>query len=249
VVGDEVTAHLRARLAETGADWPLYRRLMAALEAEILSGRLRPGAPLPGERILAEQLALSRVTVRKALDGLVAEGMLRRRHGARTEVNARVEKALSGLTSFSEDMRQRGLSPGFHWLSRELTRPNPTEMMALGVSSAAPVWRLERVRTADGRPLALEVSTVPMTYLDSADAVEASLYEALEARGALPVRALQRLRAARPTPKDRDALGCAEDTPILEIERRCFRADGQVVEYSRTRYRGDVYDFVVELTR
>ncbi len=246
---DELVERLLLRLSETASGVPLYRRLMGVLEAEILAGRLRHGVVLPGERGFAEALGVSRVTLRKALDGLAAEGLLDRRQGAKTAVAARVEKALFGLTSFSEDMRSRGLEPGYHWIDKALLRPSPDEMMALGVSAATLVWRLERVRTADGRPLARELSTVPAAFLETAEAIDGSLYAALAARGAHPVRALQRLRAAAATAADQAALDCPAGTPILAIQRRCFLADGRIVEVSQSRYRGDVYDFVVELTR
>jgi GntR family transcriptional regulator len=246
---DRLIETLQARLNEPMRGWPIYRRLTAIIEAEIRAGRLRRGDPLPGERALAAGLGISRVTVRKALDRLMGDGLLVRRQGARTEVNPRVEKALSGLTSFSEDMRQRGLVPESLWLRRELVRPGPAEMLALCVGAATPVWRLERVRLADGRPLALEVATVPQRFLPSIETVGSSLYAALEAAGAMPVRAVQKMRAAPMTAADRRALRCDEGEPVLEIERRCFLPSGDVVEVSRSRYRGAVYDFVVELTR
>ncbi len=247
-MADEIIDVLRARLDETSAAWPIYRRLTAIIEAEIEAGRLRRGDPLPAERVMAESLGISRVTVRKALDQLRGDGLILRRHGARSEVNPRVEKALSGLSSFSEDMRQRGLEPSSRWLRRRLVRPDPAEMLALGVAAGTPVWRLERVRLADGRPIALEVASVPQRFLPSIDAVGTSLYEALAAQGYQPVRALQRMRAAPVSEADRLLLGCEKGEPALEIERRCFIPSGEVVEVSRSRYRGSVYEFVVELT-
>jgi GntR family transcriptional regulator len=248
-MADGIIDVLRARLGETSTGWPIYRRLTAIIEAEIQAGRLRQGDPLPAERVLADSLGISRVTVRKALDKLRGDGLIVRRHGARSEVNPRVEKALSGLSSFSEDMRQRGLVPGSRWVRRRLVRPDPAEMLALGVAAGTPVWRLERVRLADGRPIALEVATVPQRFLPSIDAVDTSLYEALALEGHQPVRALQRMRAAPVSEADRLLLDCVEGEPVLEIERRCFLGSGEVVEVSRSRYRGAVYDFVVELTR
>lgn len=239
---------IAARLARAEPELPYYRRLMIAIEAAIAGGRLRQGQALPGERGLAQALGLSRVTVRKALDGLAAGGLVTRRHGARTEVT-RVEKKLSSLTSFSEDMIARGLAPGCRWISRSLARPTPAEAVALGLAEGAQVWRLARVRTGDGLPIAREVSTVPAALLASADLIDGSLYRSLAARDTAPVRAVQRLRAALPDASDRRDLGCAPDTPILEIERRCFAASGAIVEFCRSRYRADVYDFTVELVR
>lgn len=240
---------IAARLADAEPDMPYYRRLMLAIEAEILVGRLRQGQPLPGERRLALALGLSRVTVRRALAGLVESGLVTRRQGARTEVNTRVEKALSTLTSFSEDMLARGLRPGSRWISREFSRPSAVEAAALGLSLGAHVWRFARVRTGDGRPIAREIATIPARYLASAELVDGSLYRSLAARGASPVRAVQRLRASLPRAGDRRDLDCGSDTPILDIERRCYLASGAIVEFSCSRYRADAYDFIVELSR
>jgi len=105
---EELVGRVQRRLSETVSSAPLYRRLMAILAEEVLAGRLRQGVVLPGERTFAEALSVSRVTLRKALEGLVADGLLDRRQGAKTAVAARVEKALSGLT------RRRSLgSPAF----------------------------------------------------------------------------------------------------------------------------------------
>jgi len=228
---------------------PLYKRLKSALEAAILSNALKSGAVLPGERVLAETLALSRVTVRKALALLEEEGLLNRRHGFKTEVGSRVEKSLSTLTSFSEDIRARGLVPGCVWLSKQISRPSPTEMMALGIAGNANVVRMKRVRTADGAPIAVETSAVPIRFLPSTEMVKDSLYEALEARGFLPQRAIQRMRSRAATPEDAQHLHCDAGAPLLMTERRCFLGDGQIVEFCESRYKGDVYDFVFELQR
>ncbi len=240
---------LRRRIDERPVTEPLYQRVRAGLEAEIAAGGFRPGDHLPSERDLAEALAVSRVTVRKAVAGLVAEGMLDRRQGARSAVRARVEKSLSNLTSFSEDIRQRGMIPGCVWLFKRIQRADPAERGALNLASGAAVLRLGRIRTADGAPIAIEVSTVPAAVLARPELVEASLYLALERVGAMPVRAVQRLRAAMVTPLEAEHLQCPANTLLLEAERRCFLSDGQVVEFCRTRYRADVYDFVVELWR
>jgi GntR family transcriptional regulator len=242
-------AKLKARLATQPPDLPLHRRLREALEAAITDNELKRGAMLPGERQLSDALGLSRVTVRRTIAGMVDDGLLRRRHGARTEVVSPVEKSLSNVTSFSEDMAARGLKPGCIWISREIVRPSPMEMMALGLAATAEVVRLTRIRTGDGAPIALETAAIPARFLPSPDLVADSLYEALAQRNALPHRALQRMRARPASEQDAALLQCAVGTPMLVVDRRCFLADGQIVEFTQTRYSGEAYDFVVELTR
>ncbi len=228
---------------------PLYRRLENALKQALASARIKRGAVIPSERVLSETLGLSRVTVRKAIDGLVSDGFLDRRQGAKTVVSSRLEKSLSTMTSFSEDMRSRGLSPGCIWISREISRPSPAEMMALGISGSERVVRLNRLRTADGVPIAIEMATLPARFVPEPQAIGDSLYEYLETTGALPVRALQRMQAKPGNEEERRLLAAPDDASLLIMERRCFLADGQIVEFTQTKYRGDVYDFVIELMR
>lgn len=240
---------LRHEVGGLDTGQPLYRRLRSAIEKLVEGGALKPGDVLPGERVLAEAMALSRVTVRKAIEALVEDGLLRRRHGSKTEIASHVEKSLSTLTSFSEDMESRGLVPGCVWISKEISRPSPTEMMALGIPSGEQVLRFRRIRTADEAPIAIETSTVPTRFLRSPDLVDKSLYQALGAVGAMPQRAIQRMRSRPASVRDAELLRIEAGAPLLIVERRCFLADDQLVELSETRYRGDVYDFVFELRR
>lgn len=249
VNADSFLAHLRTELERADAGGPLYKRLKSAIAAAILSNALKPGMTLPGERALAETLAISRVTVRTAIGALVEEGLVNRRHGSKTEVRSHVEKSLSTLTSFSDDMAARGLVPGCIWISKTINHPSPAEMMALGLAPKAKVLRLERIRTGDGMPIAVETAAVPAHFLPSPDLVGESLYAALEKHNALPQRAVQRMRARPATRSDAGLLHCDIGAPLLVADRRCFLADGQIVEFTETRYRGDVYDFVTELSR
>src|SRR4051812_11365261 len=226
---------------------PLYRQLQRVLREAIHGQVLGPDDALPAERELAEELGVSRITVRKALDGLVAEGLLTRRQGAGTFVAARVEKSFSKLSSFTEDMISRGRTPHSTWLSRAAGQVTPEESLTLSLSPGAAVYRFNRIRYADGAPMALEYSTVPAFALPSAEAVETSLYEALEKTNHRPARALQRLRAVLFTPEQAELLSVAPRDPGLLIERRGFLPDGRIVEVTRSYYRGDAYDFVAEL--
>ena len=226
---------------------PLYQQLQQAVREAIERRALKADEALPAERDLAGSLSVSRITVRKAFDGLVAEGLLSRRQGAGTFVAARVEKSFSKLTSFSEDMAARGRKPTSSWISRSEGAVNPEESLTLGLSPGTPVYRFHRIRYADGSPMALEYSTVPASCLPSLDAVELSLYKALDANGQRPTRALQRLRAVLFTPEQAQLLGVAPGAAGLLIERRAFARTGQAVEVTQSFYRGDAYDFVAEL--
>lgn len=240
---------LRARLAKPGPTEPLYARLAREIDHEIHLGHLVRGETLPGERVLAENLALSRVTVRKAIDGLVETGRLVRRPSAGTEVAGRVEKSLTRLSGFSEDIAARGLVPGCIWLRKDIAAANGEDARMLDVPVGAPILQLHRIRTASGVPIALEIALVPASVLGDPNAIDQSLYAALEAVHAAPVRAVQRLRASAATKADATHLACEPKAPLLVMERRCFDAHGAVVESTQTRYLGDAYDFVTEISR
>jgi GntR family transcriptional regulator len=230
---------------------PLYQQLQRALRDAIEDNRLAADEALPPERELAEEFGISRITVRKALDALVGEGMLTRRQGAGTFVTARgetrVEKSFSKLSSFSEDMISRGRRPESVWLSRSAGTVTPEEALTLGLSPGSVVYRFNRIRYADGEPMALEYSTVPGFCLASEMSVGESLYEALDQHSARPARALQRLRAILFTGERAKLMGIEDGAPGLLIERRGFLKDGRPVEVTKSYYRGDAYDFVAEL--
>ena len=229
---------------------PLYLQLQRRIAEAIAAGRLAPGDSLPAERDMAAMTGLSRVTVRKGVQALVAQGALVQRHGSGTFVAAKVERleqALSLLTSFTEDMVRRGKSVESVWISRALHSPAPEEVMALGLGAGSSVARLERVRRSDGVPLAIERASLSADLLPDPMAVEASLYALLEARGLRPVRAVQRISAANLGPRDADLLGVAAGVAGLRIERISYLPSGRVVEFTRSLYRGDAYDFAVEL--
>src|ERR1700743_648354 len=204
---------------------------------------LGPDDALPAERDLATEFSVSRITVRKAIDGLVNEGMLVRRQGSGTFVCARVEKNFSKLTSFSEDMRARGRNPRSVWLRRSAGTVTPEESLTLRSSPGTPVYRFHRIRFADDAPMSLEYATVLASSLPSLDAVESSLYEALEKSGNRPVRALQRLRAVLLTGEQAKLLQAKEKDAGLLVERLGFLKGGRAAEFSHSSHRGGIYDF------
>jgi GntR family transcriptional regulator len=234
---------------ETGAG-PLYLQLQRRIAEAIASGRLEPGDSLPAERDMATMTGLSRVTVRKAVQALVGSGQIVQRRGSGTFVAPRVEKleqALSLLTSFTEDMQRRGRTVESVWLARGLHAPAPEEVMALGLGAGDRVARLERVRQSDGVPLAIERAALSAVYLPDPETVESSLYAVLEQRGLRPVRAVQRISASNLGARDADLLGVAPGAAGLRIERLSYLPTGRVIEFTRSLYRGDAYDFAVEL--
>ena len=226
---------------------PLYQQLQRGLRRAIEMKLLAPEDALPPERDLAEEFSVSRITVRKALDGLVSEGLLTRRQGSGTFVASRVEKSFSKLSSFTEDMAARGRTPRSVWLKKSQGTVSPEEAMATGFSPGTPVYRFNRLRYADDTPMSLEYCTLPTFCLPTIEAVQSSLYGALEKAGFRPQRALQRLRAVLLTAQQTELLHGKEGDAGLLVERRGFLGDGRIVEFSQSYYCGDTYDFVAEL--
>ena len=228
---------------------PLYQQLQRALREAIEKGLFGPEDALPSERQLAAELGISRITVRKAIEGLAEDGILERRQGSGNFVGTpmRVDKNFAKLTSFSEDMRARGSTPHSEWLKRAEGTVTPEEAMKLALSPGTLVYRFHRLRFADEAPMSIEYATVVASALPSLDVVKDSLYDALERAGNRPVRALQRLSALLLNEEQARLLDAQERDAGLMVERLGYLRDGRAVELSHSIYRGDTYDFVAEL--
>ena len=227
-----------------------YIQLKRRIEKAIADGELPPGIPLPPEREIAKLTGLSRVTVRKAIAPLVKSGLVEQKHGSGSiiaEPVQRVEQSLSRLTSFTEDMQFRGIKTTSQWLNRAISAPSPEEIMNLAISTSEMVSRIDRLRLANDIPMAIERATLPNSILKDPLSVEISLYETLDKVGKKPVRAIQHLKATNITKEDAILLKCDAGTACLNVTRLSFLRSGEVIEFTKSVYRGDAYDFVAEL--
>ncbi|SPJ24526.1 GntR family transcriptional regulator [Palleronia abyssalis] len=227
---------------------PRYRALANSIARQIEDGALSPGIALPPERALAEQHGVSRVTVRKAMEQLSSRGLIEQRRGAGTFVARRVMQPLSVLTSFSEDVAARGMVAESRLIQSGVGRASPEEVIGLALAPGHPVTRITRLRSADGQPLALEAATVLNEALPDPEQITGSLYAALEARGMRPVRAVQRLTAIAIDAYAANLLDVQAGSPALLITRIGYTAEDRAVEFTRSTFRGDRWDFVTELT-
>ena len=230
---------------------PRYLLLYRYVASAIISGQLQPGHQLPAERRLAEIANVSRVTIRKAIAGLVADGLLEQRRGAGTFVRGfarpKLEQSLSSLISFSENMRMRGWTSSSVVLNRGIYAPNPDESVALGFGANGRVSRIKRLRSADDVPVAIEHSSLPVDILPDPGKVAASLYEVLRAENRAPTRAIQRVAATNLGMQDASHLKMPEGAAVLRIDRIAYLPTGRPIEFTWGLYRSDIYDFVAEL--
>ena len=144
-------------------------------------------------------------------------------------------------------MARRGLATHSVWLERGLFSPSPDETMALGLSINDRVSRLARLRIAAGTPLAIERAAIAAEFLPDPSVVTQSLYEALERLDARPWRATQRISARTVEPEEAELLGIGTGDAVMQIERISYLLGGRALEFTRSVYRGDSYDFVAEM--
>jgi GntR family transcriptional regulator len=228
---------------------PLYLQLARKLAQDVREGRYRAEQALPSERTLSDQLDVSRVTARKAIDQLVDQGLVVRKRGSGNYIAPKIEQPLSNLSSFSEQLQERGFTPSSQWLRREVVTAEADQQLSLALSPNTRVARLERLRLADEVVMAYEVSVIPATVLPRPEGVSKSLYEHLGKTGHMPVRALQHIRAMNAAPALASRLGVPEGQAVLFITRIGYLESGQPVELTHSYCRSDHYDFVAEMRR
>ena len=228
---------------------PLYHQLARQLGDAIQAGAWQGGEALPAERTLAEALEISRITARKALDRLAEQGLIHRTRGSGTFIAPRFNQPLTRLISFTEMLTQRGFTPRSRWLSRRLELPSSEEALRLGLSSHTRVARLKRLRLADDVVMAVEESCLPEAVLNDPEAVEASLYETLEAVGRPVERALQHITAISASAEMARLAEVSQGEALLKVTRLGYLSDGTAAELTVTYCRTDYYDFMVELHR
>jgi GntR family transcriptional regulator len=230
---------------------PKGQALRAILE-ELLTA-LPPGAALPSERELAERYGLARMTVRNEIERLTAEGLVYRLHGRGTFVaEPRVAQA-GAFSSFTEDMVARGLVPGSIVRSSEIVEADGFLAAALELAPGDSVFQLDRVRTADRRPMAVEQAYLPLARFPGIEAVdfsESSLFQVLGERFGITLSAgQQRVVAVKIEGEEAEVLGVPAGDPGLHFATFARDAQGVPVYYAVSLFRGDRYEIELQQTR
>ena len=214
--------------------------------------RLGVGTAIPSERQLSADLGVSRLTLRAALDDLAREGYLVRRRGSGTYVQQpKISQELT-ITSFSEDMRKRGMAPGSRTLSIDTILAGARLGRFLQVSPGEKVLQIKRLRLADGETMAIETLHIPERLVPGLTAkdLSGSFYELLRARyGILIASGTQSIEPTVTNEEESAALGVPLHSPAFLFERTSRDEHGRTVEFVQSVYRGDRYRIVTELSR
>ncbi|QDP41293.1 GntR family transcriptional regulator [Radiobacillus deserti] len=232
---------------------PIYYQLEEEIRQLIQSGQLKPGELLPSEREYAELHEISRMTVRQAINNLASEGLLYRQKGKGTFVaEKKFEQNLQGLTSFSEDMKARGLTPSSRLLTFEEMMANSNVAAKLQISEGDKVYLMQRIRLANGDPVAVEAIYTPKSVVGSLSKEDysGSFYEYMEQQKGLQIgHAEQELESALANPFEIEHLQVNSGDPVLLMKRITYLSNGIPFEYVKSAYRADRYKFKLDLPR
>ncbi len=229
---------------------PKHQQLREILINQI-DTELEPDTPIPSERDLGERYALSRMTVRQAINQLVAEGRLYRVRGRGTFVAQPKMDLQIRLASFTEDMTRRGMVPASRTLAFERIEATPVIARQLELNPGEPVVRLARLRYADSIPMAVERTHLPENRVPGllSHGTPQSLYQTLADEYGLKLTwGEQVIEAGNPDPEDAALLEIPAGGVVLQMSRRSYAGD-VVIEYAVSAYRADRYQLWVPLER
>ncbi|MFC4534746.1 GntR family transcriptional regulator [Sphaerisporangium dianthi] len=228
---------------------PLYFQVAEQIAEAIRRGDLVPGSRLDNEILLADQLGLSRPTIRQAIQYLVDKGLLVRKRGVGTQVVHGQVKRTVELTSLYDDLRRAGQEPTTKVLSLRPAHADEQIAAVLGVPPGTEVQLLERVRYAAGEPLALLHNWLPagLGPLTAQALEERGLYELLRSAGVRMRVANQRIGARAATPAEARLLEERRGAPLLTMVRTTYDDQGRAVEHGSHVYRASHYSLEVTL--
>jgi len=236
-----------------GSAKPLYEQLKDIIKQKILTGELKPGEALPGERQLMDTYKVSRVTVRQALSELVNEGLLYRRHGKGTFVAPRrIERPLARLLGIAEELALEGMQIEIKVIKTDAVDPTVEIRKELQLRKGETVFLVTRLIIAEQQPLLLDHSYFPSSIgqlLQNLDLSRDLIYTQLELYGYKIHHAEQRIGAGRASREEAKHLKCNAGSPVLVVKRTTYVEGGLPIVFSHTIYRGDRYEYRVNLQR
>lgn len=238
-------------MEQVGVELPRQRTLKHVQVREhvrAIIDHLPPGAAAPSERELVARFGVARMTVRQALDTLVAEGRLERVPGRGTFVAEPQSDSVPQVGSFTEEMRRRGLIPESVTVLARVEQAGPGVARALDVSAGDPILHWKRLRRGDGAIVCVQDAYLNEVLLPGflQTGTPTSLYDALAERGLRPTRAEDAIAAEPANAEDAPLLEIAVGDPVLRHSRRAM-ARGRIIEVSRTIYRHDAFTIYRQL--
>lgn len=241
-------------MAATTRKQPLYDQLVDLLSDKI-QNEMHPGDALPSERDLAETYGLSRTTVRLAMSELEELGLVTRKHGKGTFVSSvsRDTTDLMGTYSFTDQMRSLGRVPHTEVLDFEVREASKFVAQNMDLRLGEAVFRMRRLRSADGVPMMLERTYMPVKVFDglAQHMVESkSLYEIVEQDFRMKIKTAEEAFGARAArPDEARLLKIDEDSPVLHLVRTTYNSKNVVIEYTRSVARADMFEYKIVHTR
>lgn len=223
---------------------------IAAYLRELIAAA-QPGDRLPSEAELCERFDVSRMTARHAIQILEREHLVHRTRGKGTFVTARpVPRLLGSPLSFTASMRQRGMLASSTLLDSGYAAPSEEDVKALEIAADDRVAIIERLRRADGIPMAIERAVLAPRCSGVVETIgTGSLHVAFEAMGLVPTRATAGVTARTATERERRLLELDEEGVVLCERRVIYDQDGEPLEHTETRYAADRYVFDVTMYR
>jgi GntR family transcriptional regulator len=233
---------------------PLYAQVETVLAADIADGALPLGSQLPTEDELIDRFAVSRTTIRKAIQNLAGRGLIEIQRGKGTFVaQPKITQELTELTGFVEDMQALGRHPTARLIDKSNVPASETVARQLALAAGARVVRIRRVRLADGVAMSFDETYLPLEIgekIVTHDLAAEPIFTLLEQKYGLPlIEAEYRLEAVAAEPAVAEALDIAAGSPVFLIERTSYCAGNQPIDYEKLYYRGDLIRFVTRLTR
>jgi len=230
---------------------PKYIQLVEIIKHDILSGKFMRGDKLPSENELKKEYNVSSTTVRKCIDILRNYGLIIREQGVGTFVRERpVERSLQKILSFTKNMEQAGLEPSTKVLEKKIIQAYGKYIDRLGVKRGEKIFRLKRLRFGSGTPMMLEVRYINLMLCPGiiSEDLSGSLYEIYEKNYGISLnKAKQHLRIVFLKEKEAKLLECKTGAPSFLVTGTTYTDSNESIEYERSLYRGDEYEFFVEV--
>lgn len=246
VWGEDVTFPNNFARPDRNRPEPLWHQAEQAVRELIAGGTWPDGTQLPNEGKLSEILGVSRITVRHALRNLEESGLLRREHGRGTFVrSSTVIAGVRGLTSFTQEMTERGLVVGSRILEMSEVPAQGEIADALEIPDGTPVYKIRRLRAGNDQPIGIQTAYLPASRVEGLLDIEGpipSLYDVLRNRfGISPRTAREIYRVGTVDPEDAALLDLAAGSPAFIVQR--ITSDGRSpFEFTVSIMRGDRYE-------